>query len=648
VLHRPLDCQTRKEPAPAPVSEACGGVRVLVPRARSDHMSDHPNPGLQPAPGSVPRTPGVYRFETEQGRALYVGKAKVLERRLANYFSDPSRLHPRTLQMLAQAQQLRWVVCATEAEALVMERSWIASEQPRFNVKLRDGDGYPGLAIDLRRDVPRIHPWRGRRPVGEVFGPYPGGRVRDLIDALTRVFEVRSCTDEVYRRAERSGRACLLADMGRCSAPCIGTISVADHHQRAVRLTKFLAGEDRSTLSELEAEMHQAAGDLAFELAGLRRDELDGLRAVLAHQAVVTGVADCDCVSLEITDDIIGVGVAYVRSGEIRGVRTFTSDRDPVLSTDELWTQITLAALAGAPPQRRVLLAGIAHVPDGLAAALGVAAGHPVTVRRPRSTESGVAGMAVRNAAEALANGATRRSTSVERRSEALQQIADAIGADRVPWRIECLDISHTQGRQPVASVIVLEDGLTKRSEYRRITIPGEIAGDDPRSIGHAIRRRFTGRHLGLETFPDLVVVDGGPAQVAAAMAVLEELWENRVDGIRKPNLIGMAKRLEEIWLPDEQWPVILERESPGLLVLQLARDEAHRTAIEFHRRHRDRVALTARLDTVPGLGPVRRQALLDVFGSPDAVVRATTAELVNVPGIGVELAAKIQQHLNP
>jgi excinuclease ABC subunit C len=622
-------------------------VRFLVFWTRSDNVIDHPNTTLEPSPGSVPRAPGVYRFENEQGRALYVGKAKNLDRRLANYFSDPSRLHPRTIQMLTQSTQLRWVLCSTEAEALVLERSWIAAEQPRFNVKLRDGDGYPGLAIDLTREVPRIQPWRGRRPAGEVFGPYPGGRVRELIDALTRVFKVRSCSDTQYQRAQSANRACILSEIGRCSAPCVGLTTLSDHHQQSVRLAKFLAGDDRSTLDELEKEMHRASSLLAFEVAGLRRDELNGLRSVLAHQSVVTGVADCDCVALEITDENIGVAVVNVRGGEIRGVKTFTSDRDPILSSDELWTQITLGALAGGPLQSRILLAGISSIPSELSAALNVSEGTRVVIRKPRSSESGVAGMAIRNAAEALANSNTRRSISVEMRSEALQQIADAIGTTRIPWRIECLDISHTQSRQPVASLVVLVDGLTNRSEYRRLNIPIEIAGDDPRSLAHAITRRFSGRQLGLDSIPDLIVLDGGAAQVSAVNSVLDQLWINRVDDYSKPNIIGISKRLEEIWLPDEKWPVILERESPSLLLLQMARDEAHKTAIEFHRRHRDRASLTTTLDSVPGLGAVKKQALLNVFGAYDSVVRATEEELKNVHGIGATLAAKIYKHFN-
>ncbi len=610
-------------------------------------VSTHPNPSLAPAPGSVPRAPGVYRFETTDGRALYVGKAMILERRLANYFADPERLHPRTLQMLTQAEQLRWVVCATEAEALVLERTWIAAEQPRFNVKLRDGDGYPGLAIDLSRDVPRLHPWRGRRPTGEVFGPYPGARSRDLIDALTRVFGVRSCKDEVYRRAERTQRACLLADIGRCAAPCIGRVTAVEHRDRAQQMVKFLAGEDRSPIDTLDQEMRVAAEQLQFELATIRRDELDGLRQVLAHQSIVTGVADCECVAMEFTDELVGIAIVNVRNGEVRGVSTYVADRDPVLSTDELWTQLSLRALQGVKLAKRVLLAGTTVIPTGLAAALAVESGRTVTVRKPRTDESGVAGMAIRNASEALANGMTRRPTTLEKRSEALAEIAQAVGMGDLPWRIECLDISHTQGRNPVASVVVLEDGLPKPAEYRRVNVATDYAGDDPRSLAYTLRRRFTGSRLGLERNPDLIIVDGGPLQVAAAAALIEELWSDPERNEPRPWVAGMAKRLEELWLPNEEWPVILERNSPGLLVLQLVRDEAHRTAIESHRRQRDRKALTVRLDTVPGLGPVRRRALIERFGSVDAVVRATVQELATVPGIGSTLGAVIHHHLN-
>ena len=607
----------------------------------------HPNPSLAPAPGTVPRAPGVYRFETFDGRPLYVGKAKNLEKRVANYFSDSNKLHPRTLQMLAQAEHLRWIICSTEAEALILERSWIAREQPRFNVKLRDGDGYSGLTIDLSKNVPRLHSWRGRRPIGEVFGPYPGARARDLIDALTRAFGVRSCKDDIYRRAQKNKRACLLADIGRCSAPCVGLVSIDEHLNRSKDLVKFLAGEDRTLIDKLHSQMNEAANNLQFELATIKRDELDGLRQVLTHQAIVTGVKDCDCVALDFAEELVGISVISVRNGEVRGVVTFVADRDPLLSTDEHWTQLTIRSLENVNLSDKVLLAGTSVIPKALSLALSAQSSRTITVRKPRTEEAGVAGMAIRNAAEVLANGSIRRSTSMDNLTVALSEIKSAIGMECLPWRIECLDISHTQGKYPVASVVVLEDGFTKSSQYRRVNVSNDFAGDDPRSLAYTLRRRFTGNQLGLDRIPDLIIVDGGPLQVAAAASSLNEIWANSSQNTKPPSVIGIAKRLEEIWLPDEEWPVILERNSPGLLILQLARDEAHRTAIEFHRRQRDRRALTVKLDMIPGLGSVKKRALIERFGNIDGVIRATEQELITVPGIGTVLASVIYNYLN-
>lgn len=609
-------------------------------------VEQHPNPALRPAPGTVPDTPGVYRFETADGTAVYVGKARSLRKRIASYFRDHEKLHPRTRAMLSAAQQLRWVVCATETEALVLERSWIAAEQPRFNVALRNGDGYPGIAVETA--PVRVRPWRGRRPSKAVtFGPYPNASLRELLDALARVFQVRSCNDSTYRRAERRGQPCLLADLGRCSAPCVGRVSSEQHQDQARTLIEFLSGTDRGVLARIEKEMVDAAEKQSYEQAARRRDELHGLRRVLEQQSAAVGVADCDVIAIHETAELVGVAVVEVRNQEVRGVRSFLADADPETTGADRWAQLVGAALADTVVWAPVVVLGVDTVPDGVSEMLSSAAGTAISVRRARRREAGLVGMAIRNAESAVANGVLRKPQDVLHRSAALDELADALGLLHSPWRVECLDISHTQGRQPVASLVVSEGGEARYSEYRRVSLPAELGGDDPASLAYAITKRFTGSRLGLSAHPDIVLVDGGPVQAAAVSTALHALF-GTASSPRPPFVVGLAKRMEELWPAGEETPVILDRRSPALLLAQAVRDEAHRWAITGHRNRRDRAALSGRLDTVAGLGPKRRSALLARFGGVHGVLDASPAELGTVAGIGPALAKRIHDTLHP
>ncbi|SDR26235.1 Excinuclease ABC subunit C [Thermostaphylospora chromogena] len=623
---------------------------------------------FRPPAGTIPESPGVYRFKDAGGRVIYVGKAKNLRQRLNSYFADFAGLHPRTQTMLTTAAGVDWTVVSTEVEALQLEYSWIKEFDPRFNVKYRDDKSYPYLAVTMGEEFPRVQVLRGaRRRDTRYFGPYSHAwAIRETVDLLLRVFPVRTCSTGVFRRAAQMGRPCLLGYIDKCSAPCVGRVTAEEHRRLAEDFCDFMAGDTARFIKQLEREMHEAAAAEEFERAARLRDDVQALRRALEKQAVVLGEnTDCDVIALAEDQLEAAVQVFYVRGGRIRGQRGWVIDKVEETTPGELVEHFLLQMYGDAAPEavpREVLVA--VEPPDVRAVAelLAEHRGGRVELRVPRRGDKKALMETVeRNAKEALAQHKMRRASDLTTRSKALQEIADALGLDQAPLRIECYDVSHTMGEDVVASMVVFEDGLARKSEYRRFSIRGMSGEGDVAAIHEVILRRFrryleertatgeldappsgepidpeTGKPRKFAYPPNLVVVDGGPAQAAAAQRALDEL------GVDDVAVCGLAKRLEEVWLPDDDHPVIMPRFSEGLYLLQRVRDEAHRFAITYHRAKRARNVKGSVLDNVPGLGPARRKALLRHFGSVKRLREADPAEIRQVPGIGPALAEAI------
>jgi excinuclease ABC subunit C len=629
--------------------------------------------GYRPAPGEIPESPGVYRFRDQRGRVIYVGKAKSLRQRLNSYFADFASLHPRTQAMLTTAAGVDWTVVGTEVEALQLEYSWIKEFDPRFNIRYRDDKSYPYLAVTLGEQYPRVMVMRGAKRKGtRYFGPYSHAwAIRETVDTLLRVFPVRTCSAGVFKRSGQIGRPCLLGYIGKCSAPCVKRVTEEEHHRLAEDFCDFMAGQTTRFAIRLEAEMRQAAREEEFERAARLRDDLRALERAVEKQAVVLGDGtDCDVIALAEDQLEAAVQVFYVRGGRVRGQRGWVLDKvedtTPASLVEHFLGQVYAdtpdgaeAINAGIP--REVLVPELPPDPDAMTQWLAERRGGPVVLRVPRrGDKKALLETVARNAGGTLALHKTRRASDLTTRSKALNEIQEGLGLDDPPLRIECYDVSNLQGTHVVASMVVFEDGLARKSEYRRFAIRGTDGSDDISAIHEVITRRFR-RYLAerektgeLDTLgdpeasdevggqkkfaypPNLVVVDGGPGQAAAAARALAEL------GIDDVAVCGLAKRLEEVWLPGVEYPVILPRSSEGLYLLQRVRDEAHRFAIAYHRQKRGKAATVSALDDVPGLGPARRAALLKHFGSVRKLRTARVEEIAAVPGIGPRLAATI------
>jgi len=607
---------------------------------------------FRPAPGAIPESPGVYRFRDSRGRVIYVGKAKSLRQRLNQYFADFAALHPRTQAMLTSAAGVDWTIVTTEVEALQLEYSWIKEFDPRFNVKYRDDKSYPYLAVTMSEEFPRVLVMRGAKKKGtRYFGPYSHAwAIRDTVDTLLRVFPVRTCSAGVFKRSGQIGRPCLLGYIGKCSAPCIGRIDAADHRALAEDFCDFMAGQSARFTRRLESEMKAAASREEYEQAARLRDDIRALQKALEKQAIVLGDGtDCDVIALAEDQLEAAVQIFYVRGGRVRGQRGWvlekvedTSDSDLV---EHFLGQVYGDADTGCP--REILVPVLPPDPAAMTLWLSERRGGPVNLRVPvRGDKKTLMETVSRNALETLTLHKTRRASDLTTRSKALNEIQEALGLDDAPLRIECYDVSNLMGTHVVASMVVFEDGLARKSEYRRFSIKG--ATDDISAIAEVITRRFR-RYLEENSSertvaegakfaypPNLVVVDGAAGQADAAARALAEL------GINDVAVCGLAKRLEEVWLPAEEYPVILPRTSEGLYLLQRVRDEAHRFAITYHRQKRGKAATVSALDELPGLGPARRAALLKHFGSVKKLTAAGVAEVGAVPGIGPKLAATI------
>lgn len=629
----------------------------------------------RPAPGEIPDSPGVYRFADEHGRVVYVGKAKSLRSRLNSYFGDLAGLHPRTQQMVTTAASVQWTVVGTEVEALALEYSWIKEFDPRFNVKYRDDKSYPYLAVTMDEPVPRAQVLRGAKRKGtRYFGPYAHAwAIRETVDLMLRVFPVRTCTVGVYRRAVSSGRPCLLGYIDKCCAPCVGRVTLDEHRALAEDFCDFMAGSTAKFTRRLTAEMNAAAAELDFERAARLRDDLDALTKAMERNAVVLpDGTDADVFALVGDELEAAVQVFHVRDGRIRGERGWVVEKVEDVDDAELVARLLSQVYGGDGPAgvpREVLVPELPTDVEQVSTWLAGLRGSKVHIRVPQRGDKHELADRVRvNAEHALALHRTRRAGDLTTRSQALRELAEALDLDTAPLRIECYDVSHNQGTYQSASMVVFEDGLPRKGEYRLFTVRGEHgdgATDDTAAMHEVIARRFrryladhtpdrqtgevsgpvdpeTGKPRRFAYPPNLVVVDGGPPQVAAAAAAMDEL------GVTDVALVGLAKRLEELWLPDDDFPVVLPRASQGLYLLQRLRDEAHRFAIAAHRKRRSQGMTSSVLDAVPGLGPARCQALLAAFGSVRRLREASVAEIAAVPTIGPHTAAAVVEALRP
>ncbi|GAA3040431.1 excinuclease ABC subunit UvrC [Kitasatospora albolonga] len=624
----------------------------------------------RPAPGAIPTSPGVYKFRDGHGRVIYVGKAKSLRPRLSSYFQDVANLHPRTATMVTTAASVEWTVVATEVEALQLEYSWIKEFDPRFNVKYRDDKSYPELAVTLNEQFPRVQVMRGAHKKGvRYFGPYGHAwAIRETVDLMLRVFPVRTCSNGVFKRAQQIGRPCLLGYIGKCAAPCVGRISAEDHAELAEEFCDFMAGRTGNHLRRLEQEMQQAAAAMEYEKAARLRDDLGALRRAMEKNAVVLADGtDADLLALAEDELEAAVQIFHVRGGRVRGQRGWVTDKVEDVDTAGL-VEHALQQLYGGGSEtvpREVLVPALPDPVGPVQEWLTGLRGAQVDLRVPqRGDKKDLMATVQKNAQQSLVLHKTKRASDLTTRSRALQEISEALELESVPLRIECFDISHLQGQDVVASMVVFEDGLARKSEYRRFQIKGFEGQDDVRSMHEVITRRFRrylqereqtgewavpeeeepaagprtedGRPKRFAYPPQLVVVDGGQPQVAAAQRALDEL------GIDDVAVCGLAKRLEEVWLPGEADPVVLPRSSEGLYLLQRVRDEAHRFAIAYQRGKRAKRLTAGELDSVPGLGETRRQALLKHFGSLKKLRAATVEEICEVPGIGRRTAETV------
>ncbi len=610
---------------------------------------------FRPAQGEIPTTPGVYRFSDRHGRVLYIGKAKNLRARLANYFQPMHALMPRTQRMLTLAAKLDWTVVATDTESLVLEHTWITEYKPPFNVQFKDDKTYPYLAVTLREDAPRLIITRNEKIRGaRYFGPYPKvWALRETTALLQQAFPIRTCNDADYKRAMDSGRPCLAGQIGRCNGPCSGKITVEAHRERVEELVAFLAGGDTSHLKQLQHAMRDAAAEQRYEDAARLRDQVQAVEHVLEKNAIVLGLdVELDVFGLK-SDELSAAAHQFIiRGGRIRGERSWIVDVELDDSPGTLLEQVIQSAYDdGHEAPARILVSTMPADLSALEEALR--ANRPrrgkVRIQVPeRGDKAQLMNRALLNAGENLLRHKLKRAADITARTDALAELQEGLDMGEAPLRIECIDVSHLQGTGVVASLVVFEDGLPAKGAYRKYRI--EQTTDDTDSIYQVVSRRAAQLNAAAEAGeppsgryrdrPQLLIVDGGQPQVAAAQRALREA------GITDVALCGVAKRLEELWLPDDPFPVILPRTSESLFLVQRIRDEAHRFAITFQRQRRS-TAISSQLSEIPGLGPKRVQALLKHFGSVARLRAASSEEIASAPGVGDQLAEQIHRHVH-
>ncbi len=591
-----------------------------------------------PATATIPINPGVYRWFDAQDRVLYVGKAKNLRARLTSYFAKPETLHERTRRMVESATRIDWTLVNTEFEALQLEFTWIKEFHPPFNVQFRDDKSYPYLAISLGEEFPRVFTARTRvKGKTKYFGPYTQAwAIRETIDGLLKVFPIRSCSDSQFSGARATNRACLLADIGKCSAPCISKISADDHRLLVNQFAGFVNGTDTSHLKTLKEKMLQASNDENFEMAARYRDQQGALEAVAAKSAVVLDdSANADVFALELDGYSAAVSMFNVRKGRIRGARGWVVDLELERTAEEVmeYTLHNIYVLEGAEVPKEVIVTVAPADAPLLVELLSSLRGTAVRIRVPeRGDKKSLADTAQINAANSLAQFKLKRATDFTARSVALANLQKSLGMTRLPLVIECFDVSHLAGTNIVASKVVFVDGKPKKDLYRRYNIAA--ASDDTDAMNQVLKRRLA---LAVQEgdLPDLILVDGAKPQVSAAVAAAKSV------GMESLPIVGIAKRLEEIWLPGDSFPVLLPRASEELFLIQHLRDESHRFAIA-HQRLKRSASISTQLEEVAGLGQKRARILLKTFGSAKRVKLATEQELGDVPGIGPALAKAI------
>ena len=625
----------------------------------------------RPASGDIPTEPGVYRFRDEHGRVVYVGKAKNLRNRLNSYFAAPERLAPKTYAMVHTATSVEWTVVGSELESLQLEYTWIKEYKPRFNIAFRDDKSYPYLAVTMRDKFPRAQVMRGDRKKGvRYFGPYSQvWAIRETLDALLRVFPVRTCSPGVFKRAEASGRPCLLGYIDKCSAPCVGRISPEEHRDLADGLCRFMAGGAEKFIAELTTDMKDAAANMDFERAAVLRDDIVALTKAFERNAVVlSDSTDADLFAFVQDELEAAVQVFFVRGGRIRGQRGWIVEKVNDGSEGELIEQLlvrlygeaaahvasassTLAEETDANRHeipRQILVPVLPDNAEQLREWLSGVRGAKVSIAVPqRGDKAELMKTVAENARHSLALHKSRRAGDITTRSASLVELQEALELPEPLMRIECYDISHVQGTNVVASMVVFEDGLPAKSAYRKFSVSGDAARDDTASMYDVITRRFkrylTEQQQRAQAGPQRSgeVASDAHAQEPAAQAALSDL------GVVDVHVAGIAKRLEELWLPDDYFPVILPRNSQALFLVQRIRDEAHRFAITFHRSKRGKAMVASTLDAVPGLGPAKREALIKHFGSLKKLKAASADELTQVQGVGPSLASKIREHFD-
>ncbi|SBN63590.1 Excinuclease ABC subunit C [Curtobacterium sp. 9128] len=623
----------------------------------------------RPKAGEIPTDPGVYRWRDGNGRVLYVGKAKNLRARLSNYFAPLPTLHERTRRMVLTAKSVEWTTVGSEIEALQLEYTWIKEFDPPFNVKFRDDKSYPYMAITMADEAPRVMVTRNRKIKGaKYFGPYPKiWAVHDTIDLMIKVFPIRTCSDSSYKRAMQTGKPCFPGQIGKCGGPCSQRVTIAEHRALVEEFVRFMASYDRRVITELRQRMGASADAMQYEQAAKYRDQVEALEAVLEKSAVVLrDSVDLDLFGIAEDELAAAVQLFSVRGGRIRGVRGWVVDKELDISTGDLVEQIVQGnyadGTAESDPPREVVVPELPDDADALQQWLSDRRGGRGTKlsTAQRGDRAGLARTASQNAQQALMLYKTKRSADYTTRAAALADIQEALGMTEAPLRMECYDISHLQGTNVVASMVVFEDGLPRKDQYRRYSIAE--TRDDTDSMHQVLTRRLARLDEDAELpeqpdqnadgvvavekptkrfayRPQLLIVDGGQPQVQAAKRAMDEA------GVTDIALVGIAKRLEELWLPDDDFPVILPRNSEALFLIQRIRDEAHRFAITHQRGRRKRDVRT-QLSEIPGLGPSRVSALLKHFGSVARLRSATADEIAEVNGVGPATAAAVVRKL--
>jgi len=613
-------------------------------------------------PTEIPEEPGVYRFYNDKEKVIYVGKAKNLKNRLSSYFG--SNLAQKTYRMVHEAVRVDWTIVKTELEALALEFSWIKQYHPTYNVQFKDDKSYPYLAISIEDEYPRIFITRKeKRPGLKYFGPYTNAwALRNTYEVLLKVFPVRSCSAGNFQRAQKSKRQCLLGDIGKCAAPCVGWVTPEEHHQIAVKLNEFMESGMEDLLPTMRSEMELAASREEFERAARLRDQIESFeKAQRSTQGNLSDDLDGDFIAIHEEGFHAAGSIFMVRRGSIKGSRSWIVDQERTLEGEDQWASLLFSIYGDGTTD----ISSTIHINqepadlESLTAWLTSVAGHKVVIKVPQRGEKvELLETVERNAHYALIQFLSKRANDAAVSGKALIELEEVLELPRTPLRIECFDISNISGTTVVASMVVFEDGIAKKSEYRRFIIDTTEATDDTRAMHQVITRRLkrfladrdvdqsevkdSGGRLSKFSYPpQLIVVDGGAPQVAAAARALQEL------GVTDIALCGLAKRLEEVWLPHNHDPLILPRTSEGMYLLQRIRDEAHRFAITFHRSRRSKVMLESVLDEIEQLGHIRRAALLDRFGSVSAIRKASIAEIAATPGIGEKIASIIWNHLS-